>query len=138
MREFFKVCWPSLTVGTLGLMGMIIISPLWFILTALMFFDTRTRWTDYNRLKKIIDRYGPDVIYLRVRRSSWCQRTSTIAAFEVNGHGEEAIQYYRDRGYRFWHIFPDRTFTRNCPLIDIHFWGAMINRSNYVTKGYED
>lgn len=138
MREFVKACWPCATVGTLGIIGAFTMSPLWVILTALMCFDIRTRWKDYNRLKKIIVRYGPDEVYLRVRRASWCQRTSTIAAFAYAGHEEFAIQFYDDRGYRFWHIFPDGTFSKNCTLIDVHFWGAMINKSYYTTGSQED
>ena len=138
MGEFFKACWPPLAIGFLSIVGAYEVSFGFIVLTVFMYFDVTTRWVDYNRLKKIIDRYGPHEVYLRTRKSSWCQRTSTVAAFSANGYGDYAYAYYYGRGYRFWHVFPDRTFSKDCPLIDPHFWGSMITRETYVPGGVDD
>ena len=55
---------------------------------------------------------------------SWCGRVACLAAArEVGPDKAWAVEdYYRTGGYRWWHVFPDNTFTRNSPFLTLRFW----------------
>lgn len=55
---------------------------------------------------------------------SWCGRVACLAAArEVGAEKARAVEdYYRTGGYRWWHVFPDNTFTRNSPFLSLRFW----------------
>lgn len=58
-------------------------------------------------------------------RTSWCSRTAITWAARLSGDqiaAETVTDYYRYLGYRWWHLTPDHTFTRNSPFLKVSFW----------------
>lgn len=88
-----------------------------FSLFGLMFIgDTIARTLEYIKLRKSI--YSESLAHRY--RKSWCGRTLVKAR-----HGKKATLYYKMAGYRWYHLFPDKTFSRNTPLLKIKFWKSI-------------
>ena len=73
-------------------------------------------------------------------RRAWCARVACNAAWKREHQGSElphdyVSATYHELGYRWWHIFPDLTFTRHSPFIKTAFWVHLftgkMNRDKY-------
>ena len=56
---------------------------------------------------------------LELMRYSKCQRNVAIAA---SCNPNITRSYYYDSGYRWYHLFPDKTFSKDSPFIKLAFW----------------
>ena len=41
---------------------------------------------------------------------------------------------YADMGYRWYHFFPDRTFTRESPFFKLKFWRSLVGGTPEVRQ----
>jgi hypothetical protein len=74
-------------------------------------------------------------------KRSWCQRT--VLEWSAYGAlGEEARAYvsgqYASMGYRFYHIFPDRAFTRDSPFLKISFYRSLVGGTPAIRNDIRD
>ena len=84
------------------------------------YFNARMR---FGKARDEADRYE---VVRRFRRA-WCARVACQAAWkrdfvDSTQPKEFVSQIFHDLGYRWWHIFPDLTFTRHSPFIKTAFW----------------
>lgn len=59
---------------------------------------------------------------LEQRVYSICQRDATKMAASDAGYKEEVKAYFRERGYRWYHIIPDRIREDPFYIFNPHFW----------------
>ena len=64
---------------------------------------------------------------IRRFRRAWCARVACSAAWRreyegLNQHETYVDDAYYAMGYRWWHFFPDGTFTKNSPFLKLAFW----------------
>lgn len=69
--------------------------------------DARSRFQEYQRVRDLLQRYGWNRRFIKPISRSRCQRDAIQVAAERAGYKTEVIQFYRDRGYRWYHIIPD-------------------------------
>ena len=103
----------------------------WIFLAALflfgaviLIFDLRGRLFDFaNARKYFSDGHKPRDV-AKTYQYSWCSRAACRAAASLAGevHEKAVHAYYRDNGYRWFHIFPDNTFSLNSPFLKLRFW----------------
>lgn len=96
----------------------------------ILIFDVWARWRDYRRVSRNLMR-DPELLHRHLPRykRSWCQRTVLHwAAYRALGkRGREYVrEHYSAMGYRWFHIFPDRTFTRESPFLRPSFWRSLV------------
>ncbi len=134
--------WPPLILMVLAtVIGLI---SAWFDITyfvvlavigfAILIGDCLGRSRDYLNARRRFDVARDEIeVYEVVRRfrRAWCARVACEAAWKragVNeaGKSELGARYvratYHMLGYRYWHIFPDGTFTKNSPFLKLAFW----------------
>lgn len=89
-----------------------------------MFIDSFARYGDYRRLlPRMARNHDFRVEVWSMWRFTRCGRNVLIAA---DPNPAEVKAYLRKLGYRWWHIAPDNTFTRNSPLLTLKFYkGAL-------------
>lgn len=94
--------------------------------------DLRARVQEYANLRAFL-RTHPTIAQanrrIDARKRSWCQRHAAAAAFHHQGWGDYAKTRYRSLGYRAWHLFPDGTFSRDCPFLTMRFWRTLLGVS---------
>lgn len=101
---------------------------------AILVGDCFGRSKDYLNAKRRFvearDRTESLEVVRRFRRA-WCARVACNAAWKrthnIERHEHELPENfvedaYFDIGYRWWHIFPDGTFTRHSPFLKVAFW----------------
>ncbi|ESX98723.1 MULTISPECIES: hypothetical protein [unclassified Mesorhizobium] len=62
-------------------------------------------------------------------KRSWCQRTALYwAATDVLGpNGGMIVKlWYKALGYKWWHLTPDGTFSRQSPFLKLGFWSSLV------------
>ncbi len=62
-------------------------------------------------------------------KGSWCRRTALAwaAAEGLGGNGRQIVSiYYKALGYKWWHVTPDGTFSRNTPFLKASFWKSIV------------
>jgi len=136
--------WPPLTLfaGALSVASMPV--PLLLRMAAIggmliLLFDISARLRDFRRVAANLER-EPSLLPRHVPRykRSWCQRTVLYWA-AYRALGEEGGSYVRaqyDRmGYRWFHFFPDKTFTRESPFLRLNFWRSLIGGTPEVGAG---
>ncbi len=74
-------------------------------------------------------------------KRSWCQRT--VLEWSAYGAlGENARKYvagqYASMGYRFFHIFPDRAFTRDSPFLKLNFYRSLVGGTPAIRMDIRD
>lgn len=87
---------PLIVMAVFGLLA-IFVSNWYYIGVVLLAFDTRARHVDYKRHKHL--KWSPH-LGDKFRRS-WCSRGVAMSIW-----GEDAEKYFTQRGYLFYHIFP--------------------------------
>ena len=95
-------------------------------LTAVFTLDTLGRLRDFDKLAiraKHDVRHHP-VTSWRTYRRSWCGRT--MYRHFIRKHHPEAAPMIRimeeAHGYKWFHIFPDKTFTRDSKMLRLKYW----------------
>ena len=93
----------------------------WFFVVPSVFGcgDVIQRWRDFRRWRNL----PADKRILRMARYSRCQRNAMVAACSDQAKAE---RYYAEAGYRFWHILPDKTFSRKSPFIKMAFYRSLL------------
>lgn len=69
--------------------------------------DGYNRYREYKRFRDLLRRHGYRPIILRAGSGSRCQRDAAMAAAKETGYQNQAEAYYRNRGYRWYHLLPD-------------------------------
>jgi hypothetical protein len=97
---------------------------------AILIGDCFGRSKDYlNARSKFVEARDRDekIEVIRRFRRAWCARVACSAAWRREYAGLEMSEDYVDdayfkMGYRWWHYFPDGTFTKNSPFLKLAFW----------------
>lgn len=119
---------PPLTFGTIGLLMAYNIHWLLYLIPIIAVCDLFGRHRDYLNIRKMLASYNTDSVsfvqraVLMMYRRSYCSRWACICAFCSLGIGDVAIEFYKKKGYRWYHIFPDYTFTRHSPFLKLSFY----------------
>ena len=144
---FFAV-WPPLSLLTLSLTAAnLAFMPLLLRLAAaagvcILVFDISARLRDFRRVARNLS-YDPELLPRHIPRykRSWCQRTvlhwAAFAALGREGRRYVQMQYGR-MGYRWFHFFPDKTFTRESPFLKPSFWRSLIGGTPEIRRGMRE
>lgn len=86
--------------------------------------DAAGRGVDYRHAVRHLQRGRSAERVAGLFQYSWCGRIACRAAARaVSPEAAAAVgHYYRDSGYRWYHFFPDNTFTRESPFLNLRFW----------------
>ncbi|WP_243547300.1 hypothetical protein [Pseudodesulfovibrio tunisiensis] len=87
----------------------------WLVVALIAGADGISRHREYRRIKAMFARYGFNRRILAPVSASRCQRDAALLAAAETGHLAHARDYFRSRGYRWYHILPD-SVCRN-PLV---------------------
>jgi len=114
-------------------------SPIWwplkifgFSLMLGFFFDTIARHRDFWEARSAILRGKSEAVAKLLAVRAWtnshcCRRALYFSALSV---GKEHARMVRDairaRGYRWWHILPDNTFSRLSPWLRWNFYARTL------------
>jgi hypothetical protein len=116
--------WPLRIAGVAGL----VILP----------FDMAARLRDFT---KVVARLAaePDALARHVGRykRSWCQRTVLLwAATAALGQEGRAfvLRQFAMLGYRWYHVFPDHTWSRESPFLKFSFWRGLLGGTPEVER----
>ena len=108
----------------------------------ILVFDISARMRDYRRVVARLA-LDPSLLNRHVVRykPSWCQRTVLYWAADA-ALGREGRDYvgrqFAAMGYRWFHFFPDRTFTRDSPFLKVKFWRSLIGGTPPVRETFRD
>ena len=99
-------------------------------------FDAHGRYQNYKQIKDALHEMGYDNRLIKPFIYSKCQRDAVIVAGDDLGHGEEVRSYFKEQGYRWYHILPD-AFVRN-PLVLFSgiFWKKILFTKHYALKNF--
>jgi len=84
--------------------------------------DARSRFQNYKQVKDHLYLYGFQARIIKPFASARCQRDAVIAAAEELGLEKLCKQYFRDQGYRWYHILPEFLFYKPSYLFKKAFW----------------
>jgi hypothetical protein len=126
MRVPLSAIWPPIVLFCADLAVMPIAAWLsWWLVAplvagaAILVFDIRGRMSDFRlAVRHFTAGRRPE----RVAENfhfSWCGRVAcaSAAAAVDSATGKRVTDYYFANGYRWYHIFPDGTFTLNSPFL---------------------
>lgn len=107
--------------GEYRLIKYILISP-FFVIPTLAQLDARSRFQNYKQIKDQLYHFGFNERIVRPVLKSRCQRDAAITAAEELGFGHECLDYFKGKGYRWYHLLPDFVFSRPQFLLTGVFW----------------
>jgi hypothetical protein len=98
--------------------------------------DAYGRYQNYKQIKDALYEMDFDKRLIRPFMYSKCQRDAVVIAGDDLGFGNEIRAFYRDQGYRWYHILPD-AFVRN-PLVLFKglFWKRILFTKRYELKNF--
>lgn len=104
-------------------MGVLLFMPAsgWFGLALLCGADGLSRYREYLRMRRMLDRWGFAPRLLRPLASSRCQRDAAMQAAREAGCADKTRAYYRKLGYRWYHLLPDRVVANPLAFLDTRF-----------------
>lgn len=99
-------------------------------------FDAYGRYQNYKQIKDALFEMSYDNRLIKPFMYSKCQRDAVVIAGDDLGYGREVRTYFRDQGYRWYHILPD-AFIRN-PLVLFYgiFWKRILFTKHYKLKNF--
>jgi hypothetical protein len=112
---------PSHPLESSALAGL---AAVWLGLAAVALADGLARFREYERLRRMLLRYGFRPRILRPAARSRCQRDAALAAAWEAGCGAEARAYFRGLGYTALHLAPDRVAAAPLLLLSPAFVAA--------------
>ncbi|MAK64189.1 MAG: hypothetical protein CMF75_05505 [Maricaulis sp.] len=130
-----RAIWPPLLLALACLAILALSPPLWIGLAALAGFsilvlDATARLRQYRDLRAGLRAArgltGRALVEFRRARTSWCTRSAALAAAQAEGWGKEARALVSRWGYKPWHVFPDKAFTRHSPFLKPRFWRSVL------------
>lgn len=96
--------------------------------------DARSRYQDYKMMKDYFYLYGFDARLVKHVAKSRCQRDAVIVAAREMGVEAECMRYFNNRGYKWYHLFPDIIFDRPAVLLSKSFWATTFFTKTYHPK----
>jgi hypothetical protein len=96
--------------------------------------DARSRFQNYKLVKDYLWQYGfePKIIKLFIR--SRCQRDAVLTAASELGMNKQCKTFFRKHGYKWYHFFPDKIFSKPGFLFTKHFWSQTLFAKTYRPK----
>ncbi|TIQ65438.1 MAG: hypothetical protein E5X41_14850 [Mesorhizobium sp.] len=99
--------------------------------------DAGARFAEYRKARDLLalSRHSNTMLgasfyqLATLHKRSWCQRTALLwAASDALGpNGRQIVKlYYKALGYRWWHVTPDGTFSRQSPFLKVNFWASVV------------
>ncbi len=118
--------WPITAIGVPG--------------SAILAFDIRGRMIDYRHAHRHFSLGRDPVRVAKNYQMSWCGRVACEKAAVSAGAepGDAVKKYYRDSGYRWFHIFPDNTFSLQSPFLSLRFWEVTLLGNNRARQKLEE
>lgn len=89
----------------------------------IFYLDVTGRYLDYKYVSSLRPKDARLIAFSQ--RRSFCSRQVMIAVL-----GPSTARYYHSMGYRWYHIFPDGTFSGRSPFLNLNFW-RKIRKGNY-------
>jgi hypothetical protein len=98
--------------------------------------DTGARFAEYRKARDTIKEFEGSsalgtVFYQlgTAHKLSWCQRTALrwAATDALGPNGGQIVKlWYKALGYKWWHVLPDGTFSRQSPFLKWSFWSSLV------------
>jgi len=86
--------------------------------------DALARWQDYRRVRTLFKRHGWRPLFLRPLCRSRCQRDAVLLAARQAGFGSRTQAWFQAKGYRWYHLAPDRVKADPRLLVNASFLKA--------------
>ncbi len=98
--------------------------------------DALGRYQNYKQIKDSMYEMGYDHRLVRPFIHSKCQRDAVVVAGDDLGCQNEVKKFFKDQGYRWYHILPD-AFVKN-PFVLFHslFWKRILFTKRYQLKNF--
>lgn len=96
--------------------------------------DARSRYQNYKMLRDQFYFYGFQPRIVKPFLKSRCQRDAAIAAAIELGLANACKKYFYEKGYRWYHLFPDFIFIRPQFLLCKHFWSTTFFAKKYHAR----
>ncbi len=93
--------------------------------------DARSRYQNYLRVRDLLLRHGWNRRLIKPISRSRCQRDAILLAAEKAGYREEVARFYRDLGYRWFHLIPDTLLED-----PRHFFTSQFIQSSFFVRSY--
>ncbi len=84
--------------------------------------DARSRFQNFKKIKDAFYLRGFDPRILKPVLKSSCQRQAALLASTKTGYGVQCRQYFKSKGYRWYHLFPDFVFLHPGFVFTKAFW----------------
>jgi hypothetical protein len=99
-------------------------------------FDAYGRYQNYKQIKDALFEMNYDPRLVKPFMYSKCQRDAVIIAGDDLGYGKEIRAFYREQGYKWYHILPD-AFVKN-PLVLFCglFWKQILFTKHYELQNF--
>jgi hypothetical protein len=137
MIYFFNLAWDALASNdTPGFILFGYITLYFFTIPFFAELDAYSRFQNFKLTRDLIFRYGFQIRFVRALRHSRCQREAAFFAAKDLGYEKELSHFYRQSGYRWYHIFPDFVWSHPMYLLTKHFWYTTFCTKTYKTKYY--
>lgn len=96
--------------------------------------DGFSRFQNYKQLKDQIYFNGYRERLLKPMLRSSCQRDAALISCDELGLGNEVREYFKERGYRWFHIVPDFVFQYPHFFFSAFFWRTTFFTPYYKSK----
>ena len=98
--------------------------------------DALGRYQNYKQIKDSMYEMGYDHRLVRPFIHSKCQRDAVVAAGEDLGCEHEIKMFFKDQGYRWYHILPDAFVKNPLVLFRSMFWKMILFTKSYQLKNF--
>lgn len=116
--------WPIRSVILVYLVGLPLFAQL----------DARSRFQNYKMVKDHLYVYGFNTRIISLFMKSKCQRDAAFSAAKELRMGKACKTFFRTKGYRWYHVFPDMVFSKPWILLTKNFWMATLFVKTYHSK----
>jgi hypothetical protein len=96
--------------------------------------DARSRYQNYKLIKDNLHIYGFQKRLLKPFIKSRCQRDAIKAAAGELGILRQCNDYFKDSGYRWYHLLPDVVFDKPSVILTKNFWSTTLFEKKYHPK----
>ena len=96
--------------------------------------DARSRYQDYKRIKDLLHENGFRPKLVGLFSASRCQRDAVRAAASDLGLAREADDYFKQRGYNWHHVVPERLKKNPKLVMAPKFWERTLFTPFYRAK----
>lgn len=96
--------------------------------------DARSRYQNYKMIRDQFYFYSFQPRIVKPFLKSRCQRDAVLAAAKDLGFADVCKKIFYEKGYRWYHLFPDFIFLRPQFLLTKHFWITTFFTKKYRAK----